>query len=160
MALQHSTFRGSKDDEPVIRFPYAVFELKVENPSTFHDAWPKWVQELVDDGSFVEVPSFSKYLTAVSCLLPDKVKEHPIWMQKVREQIMNSLTSDMHTHSPGARSFLAPPSITFASFCESESIVIAFFRDMCESLSKDKINDYRLKITPKEDSFKVQVKYG
>jgi hypothetical protein len=74
-------------EDQILRFPYAVFELKVENPEAFPDQWPDWVQEMVEDGSFIEVYKFSKFLTGVAWLFPERTTVNPAWLPLLTEKV-------------------------------------------------------------------------
>ena len=84
-------FRRREDvpirEDQVLRFPYAVFELKVENPEAFPDAWPDWVQEMVEDGSFIEVYKYSKFITGIAWLLPERTTVNPGWLPLISEKV-------------------------------------------------------------------------
>lgn len=66
--------RQKLDDQDVIHFPYAVFEIKLgqEDP-------PPWVQKILDSGIIVEVPKFSKFLHGSALLFGSKVRNTPFW---------------------------------------------------------------------------------
>ncbi|GLI63728.1 hypothetical protein VaNZ11_006791, partial [Volvox africanus] len=61
--------------EDVVRFPYAVLEIKLQD----EDSCPAWVLALRQSGLLVEAPKFSKFLHGMALLYPQRLRNTPHW---------------------------------------------------------------------------------
>jgi uncharacterized membrane protein YidH (DUF202 family) len=78
------------DPKSIERFPYGVFELTISDAS---DGWPKWVEELIDDGSLNEIYNFSKCLTGMALLYDDCLDVKPMWMEMLLPETQTITTA-------------------------------------------------------------------
>jgi hypothetical protein len=76
-------------DLNVISIPSPHAALVASGDGTF----PAWVQELVDDGSLIEVFKFSKFLTGVAWLHGDKTTVKPGWMGMLEDAVSRASSS-------------------------------------------------------------------
>ena len=81
-------FRRSEERalEPnsIRRFPHGVFELSLRDDGE-GGAWPDWVNDLVDDGSLIEIFKFSKFMTGMAWLYSDNLELKPAWLDMLSE---------------------------------------------------------------------------
>ena len=79
-----TTWRRLTNLEPheMLRFPYAVFEMKVASSSGYADL-PMWVESMKQDGLLLEMHKFSKYLTGCATLMAWRVHSVPGWLDFV-----------------------------------------------------------------------------
>jgi SPX domain protein involved in polyphosphate accumulation len=87
--------------EDVLRFPYAVLEVKLQ---TQHGQEPpRWIRELIASHLVEAVPKFSKFIHGTATLFPDRIKLLPFWMPQMDVDIRKPISHDFgirrHGHS-------------------------------------------------------------
>ncbi|EPX70998.1 vacuolar transporter chaperone complex subunit [Schizosaccharomyces octosporus yFS286] len=80
-------------DEDVVRFPYAILEVKLQ--TQFGQDPPEWVNNLVNSHLVEAVPKFSKFIHGVSSLFYNRVDMLPYWFPQmsvdIRKPVNNSV---------------------------------------------------------------------
>ncbi|WBW72404.1 vacuolar transporter chaperone (VTC) complex subunit [Schizosaccharomyces osmophilus] len=72
-------------DEDVVRFPYAILEVKLQ--TQFGQDPPEWVNNLVNSHLVEAVPKFSKFIHGVSSLFYDRIDMLPYWFPQMSTDI-------------------------------------------------------------------------
>lgn len=85
--------------EDVVRFPYAVLEVKLQ--TQMGQEPPEWVRQLIASHLVEAVPKFSKFIHGTACLFPDKINLLPFWMPQMDVDIRKPQTHDFGIHRPG-----------------------------------------------------------
>ncbi|KAI1356368.1 vacuolar transporter chaperone 4 [Xylaria sp. FL0043] len=84
--------------EDVVRFPYAVLEVKLQ---TQHGQEPpEWVRQLISSHLVEAVPKFSKFIHGVATLFPDHIKLLPYWMPQMDVDIRKPPTHNFGIQRP------------------------------------------------------------
>ncbi|KAI1333168.1 SPX-domain-containing protein [Xylariaceae sp. FL0255] len=82
----------------VIRFPYAVLEVKLQ---TQHGQEPpEWVRQLIASHLVEAVPKFSKFIHGTASLFPDQIKLLPYWMPQMDVDIRKPVTHNFGIQRP------------------------------------------------------------
>ncbi|TPX38549.1 hypothetical protein SeMB42_g06669 [Synchytrium endobioticum] len=76
---------GFDHEEDIVRFPYAVLEVKLQNQAGSES--PKWVTELINSHLVEEVPKFSKFIHGVATLIESRVTMLPFWLPQMDKDI-------------------------------------------------------------------------
>ncbi|RCH89161.1 vacuolar transporter chaperone, partial [Rhizopus azygosporus] len=79
------------DENDILRFPYAILEVKVQNH--LGQEIPSWLSRLLNSDIVHEVPDFSKYLHGVSHFFKDMVNELPPWLSQLDQNIRKPASS-------------------------------------------------------------------
>ncbi|KAH7034827.1 VTC domain-containing protein [Microdochium trichocladiopsis] len=83
-------------DEDVVRFPYAVLEVKLQ---TQHGQEPpEWIRSLIASHLVEAVPKFSKFIHGTATMFPTRIKLLPYWMPQMDVDIRKPVS-----HSFGIR---------------------------------------------------------
>jgi len=84
--------------EDVVRFPYAVLEVKLQ--TQMGQEPPEWVRELVSSHLVEAVPKFSKFIHGVASLFPDRIHLLPYWMPQMDVDIRKPSTHNFGITRP------------------------------------------------------------
>ncbi|KAI1335656.1 SPX-domain-containing protein [Xylariaceae sp. FL0016] len=85
--------------EDVLRFPYAVLEVKLQ---TQHGQEPpEWVRRLISSHLVEAVPKFSKFIHGTASLFPDRINLLPFWMPQMDVDIRKPVTHDFGIQRQG-----------------------------------------------------------
>lgn len=82
--------------EDVVRFPYAVLEVKLQ--TQMGQEPPEWVRQLISSHLVEAVPKFSKFIHGCACLFPDRINLLPFWMPQMDVDIRKPQTHDFGIH--------------------------------------------------------------
>jgi len=83
-------------DEDVVRFPYAVLEVKLQ---TQHGQEPpEWIRSLIASHLVEAIPKFSKFIHGTATMFPTRIKLLPYWMPQMDVDIRKPVS-----HSFGIR---------------------------------------------------------
>ncbi|KXJ96008.1 VTC domain-containing protein [Microdochium bolleyi] len=83
-------------DEDIVRFPYAVLEVKLQ---TQHGQEPpEWIRSLIASHLVEAVPKFSKFIHGTASMFPTRIKLLPYWMPQMDVDIRKPVS-----HSFGIR---------------------------------------------------------
>ncbi|XWW92279.1 hypothetical protein V2A60_000202 [Cordyceps javanica] len=82
--------------EDVVRFPYAVLEVKLQ--TQMGQEPPEWVRQLISSHLVEAVPKFSKFIHGCACLFPDRINLLPFWMPQMDVDIRKPHTHDFGIH--------------------------------------------------------------
>lgn len=85
--------------EDVVRFPYAVLEVKLQ--TQMGQEPPEWVRQLISSHLVEAVPKFSKFIHGTACLFPDRINLLPFWMPQMDVDIRKPATHDFGIHRHG-----------------------------------------------------------
>ncbi|KAK3180229.1 vacuolar transporter chaperone [Lecanicillium sp. MT-2017a] len=85
--------------EDVVRFPYAVLEVKLQTQTGQEP--PEWVRQLISSHLVEAVPKFSKFIHGCAVLFPDRINLLPFWMPQMDVDIRKQATHDFGIHRPG-----------------------------------------------------------
>ncbi|EFY90861.1 vacuolar transporter chaperone [Metarhizium acridum] len=85
--------------EDVVRFPYAVLEVKLQ--TQMGQEPPEWVRQLIASHLVEAVPKFSKFIHGTACLFPDRIKLLPFWMPQMDVDIRKPASHDFGIRRPG-----------------------------------------------------------
>ena len=85
--------------EDVVRFPYAVLEVKLQ--TQMGQEPPEWVRQLISSHLVEAVPKFSKFIHGTACLFPDRINLLPFWMPQMDVDIRKPTTHDFGIRRPG-----------------------------------------------------------
>lgn len=85
--------------EDVVRFPYAVLEVKLQ--TQMGQEPPEWVRQLISSHLVESVPKFSKFIHGTACLFPDRINLLPFWMPQMDVDIRKPATHDFGIRRPG-----------------------------------------------------------
>lgn len=85
--------------EDVVRFPYAVLEVKLQ--TQMGQEPPEWVRQLISSHLVEAVPKFSKFIHGTACLFPDRINLLPFWMPQMDVDIRKPPTHDFGIRRPG-----------------------------------------------------------
>ncbi|KAM4055162.1 VTC domain-containing protein [Hirsutella rhossiliensis] len=85
--------------EDVLRFPYAVLEVKLQ--TQMGQEPPAWVRQLISSHLVEAVPKFSKFIHGTACLFPDRINLLPFWMPQMDVDIRKPVAHDFGIHRPG-----------------------------------------------------------
>ena len=85
--------------EDVLRFPYAVLEVKLQ---TQHGQEPpRWIRELIASHLVEAVPKFSKFIHGTATLNPDRIDLLPFWMPQMDVDIRKPVSHRFGIERPG-----------------------------------------------------------
>lgn len=84
--------------EDVLRFPYAVLEVKLQ--TQMGQEPPAWVRQLISSHLVEAVPKFSKFIHGTACLFPDRINLLPFWMPQMDVDIRKPVVHDFGIHRP------------------------------------------------------------
>ncbi|GAB0138179.1 hypothetical protein EsDP_00006422 [Epichloe bromicola] len=84
--------------EDVVRFPYAVLEVKLQ--TQMGQEPPEWVRQLISSHLVESVPKFSKFIHGTACLFPDRINLLPFWMPQMDVDIRKPATHDFGIRRP------------------------------------------------------------
>lgn len=85
--------------EDVVRFPYAVLEVKLQTQAGQEP--PEWVRQLISSHLVEAVPKFSKFIHGTACLFPDRIHLLPFWMPQMDVDIRKPQSHDFGIRRPG-----------------------------------------------------------
>lgn len=85
--------------EDVVRFPYAVLEVKLQ--TQMGQEPPEWVRQLIASHLVEAVPKFSKFIHGTACLFPDRINLLPFWMPQMDVDIRKPASHDFGIRRPG-----------------------------------------------------------
>lgn len=85
--------------EDVVRFPYAVLEVKLQ--TQMGQEPPEWVRQLISSHLVEAVPKFSKFIHGTATLFPDRINLLPFWMPQMDVDIRKPASHDFGIHRPG-----------------------------------------------------------
>ncbi|KHO00035.1 vacuolar transporter chaperone 4 [Metarhizium album ARSEF 1941] len=85
--------------EDVVRFPYAVLEVKLQ--TQMGQEPPEWVRQLISSHLVEAVPKFSKFIHGTACLFPDRINLLPFWMPQMDVDIRKPASHDFGIRRPG-----------------------------------------------------------
>ena len=85
--------------EDVVRFPYAVLEVKLQ--TQMGQEPPEWVRQLISSHLVEAVPKFSKFIHGTATLFPDRINLLPFWMPQMDVDIRKPVSHDFGIHRPG-----------------------------------------------------------
>ncbi|KAF4512595.1 hypothetical protein G6O67_001712 [Ophiocordyceps sinensis] len=85
--------------EDVVRFPYAVLEVKLQ--TQMGQEPPAWVRQLISSHLVEAVPKFSKFIHGTACLFPERINLLPFWMPQMDVDIRKPIAHDFGIHRPG-----------------------------------------------------------
>ena len=85
--------------EDVIRFPYAVLEVKLQTQAGQEP--PAWVRELVSSHLVEAVPKFSKFIHGTATLFPTRIHLLPFWIPQMDIDIRKPITHQFGIQRPG-----------------------------------------------------------
>ncbi|KAK2593921.1 vacuolar transporter chaperone [Conoideocrella luteorostrata] len=85
--------------EDVVRFPYAVLEVKLQ--TQMGQEPPEWVRQLISSHLVESVPKFSKFIHGTACLFPDRINLLPFWMPQMDVDIRKPASHDFGIRRPG-----------------------------------------------------------
>ncbi|OAA48663.1 vacuolar transporter chaperone 4 [Metarhizium rileyi] len=84
--------------EDVVRFPYAVLEVKLQ--TQMGQEPPEWVRQLIASHLVEAVPKFSKFIHGTACLFPDRINLLPFWMPQMDVDIRKPVSHDFGIRRP------------------------------------------------------------
>ncbi|KAI0144260.1 SPX-domain-containing protein [Xylariaceae sp. FL1272] len=85
--------------EDVVRFPYAVLEVKLQ---TQHGQEPpEWVRQLISSHLVEAVPKFSKFIHGTATLFPKQINLLPFWMPQMDVDIRKPVSHSFGIQRPG-----------------------------------------------------------
>ena len=84
--------------EDVVRFPYAVLEVKLQTQAGQEP--PEWVRELISSHLVEAVPKFSKFIHGTARLFPDRIHLLPYWMPQMDVDIRKPTSHDFGIRRP------------------------------------------------------------
>ncbi|KAH8170182.1 VTC domain-containing protein [Sarocladium implicatum] len=85
--------------EDVVRFPYAVLEVKLQ--TQMGQEPPEWVRQLISSHLVEAVPKFSKFIHGTATLFPGRINLLPFWMPQMDVDIRKDANHDFGIHRPG-----------------------------------------------------------
>lgn len=85
--------------EDVVRFPYAVLEVKLQTQAGQDP--PEWVRQLISSHLVEAVPKFSKFIHGTACLFPDRINLLPFWMPQMDVDIRKPATHNFGIRRSG-----------------------------------------------------------
>lgn len=85
--------------EDVVRFPYAVLEVKLQ--TQMGQEPPEWVRQLISSHLVEAVPKFSKFIHGTACLFPERINLLPFWMPQMDVDIRKPASHDFGIRRPG-----------------------------------------------------------
>jgi SPX domain protein involved in polyphosphate accumulation len=85
--------------EDVVRFPYAVLEVKLQTQAGQEP--PEWVRQLISSHLVEAVPKFSKFIHGTARLFPDRIHLLPYWMPQMDVDIRKPTSHDFGIRRPG-----------------------------------------------------------
>ncbi|KAL2217731.1 vacuolar transporter chaperone 4 [Thermoascus aurantiacus ATCC 26904] len=90
--------------EDVVRFPYAVLEVKLQTQAGQEP--PQWIRDLTASHLVEAVPKFSKFIHGTATLFPDKINLLPFWMPQMDVDIRKPPTRPFGIQRPPQSSSL------------------------------------------------------
>jgi SPX domain protein involved in polyphosphate accumulation/uncharacterized membrane protein YidH (DUF202 family) len=85
-------------DEDVVRFPYAVLEVKLQTAAGQEP--PQWIRDLIASHLVEAVPKFSKFIHGTATMFPTRINLLPFWMPQMDVDIRKPVTHKFGIERP------------------------------------------------------------